>query len=79
MSDQSDDQTEAELEKTRKVVAESMAAQAAAADEVVPVPEAEPEAPRGNATRDEWAAFAASQGVAVTDDQGRDEIRDLFT
>lgn len=78
MSDQSDDQTEAELEKTRKVVAEMIAEQATAADAVLPAPEAAPEAPRGNATRDEWAAYATSQGVAVTDDQGRDEIRDLF-
>lgn len=36
------------------------------------------ERPAGNATRDAWAIYARSQGVDVTDDMGRDDIRDIF-
>jgi hypothetical protein len=37
------------------------------------------EKPRGNAGRDEWAAYATSRGYEVDDEWGRDDIRDLFT
>lgn len=36
------------------------------------------ERPPGNATREAWAIYARSQGVDVTDDMGRDDIRDIF-
>ena len=65
MSDDQD-QTEAELERTRKVVAAAMAEQVAANDAAASAgvtPEAEaPEKPKGNAGRDEWAAYAAARG-----------------
>jgi len=35
------------------------------------------EAPKGNASREEWATFAASLGVQVPEDAKRDEIRAL--
>jgi hypothetical protein len=83
MSDESGDQTEAELERTRRVVAATVADQAkgnqAAAEagvtplEVVPV-----EKPKGNAGRDEWAAYATAQGHDIDDEWGRDDIRSLF-
>lgn len=34
------------------------------------------ERPRGNAGREVWADFAAAHGVAVTDEMGRNDIRD---
>lgn len=39
-----------------------------------PIPAADA-APRGNASREEWAAYAAFRGVAVSDDAKRDEIK----
>jgi hypothetical protein len=33
-----------------------------------------PERPTGNASREKWAAYAESQGVAVTEDMKRDDI-----
>lgn len=85
--DQSGDQTEAELERTRKVVAAAMAEQIAANDAAVSVtpeadaaevPAAPTAVPKGNATRDEWAAYATARGYDVDDEWGRDDIRDLF-
>lgn len=42
-----------------------------------------PERPAGNATRDEWAAYAVAAGyvpdLAALDGIGRDEIRDTYT
>ncbi len=76
MSDQSEDQTEAELERTRRVVAASMAEQVAATDATVSGDTQE--APKGNASRDEWAAYAAARGYEIDDEWTRDEIRDLF-
>lgn len=85
--DQSGDQTEAELDRTRKVVAAAMAEQIAANDaaasvpseaDTVEVPAAPTEVPKGNASRDEWAAYATAQGQAIDDTWTRDEIRDLF-
>ena len=85
--DQSGDQTEAELERTRRVVAAAMAEQIATNDAAAAVtPEdagvAEDsgalEAPKGNASRDEWAAYATSRGYDIDDEWGRDDIRDLF-
>ena len=82
--DQSGDQTEAELERTRKVVAAAMAEQVATNDAAARVtPEAEAaegaeEAPKGNASRDEWAAYATAQGYDIDDEWGRDDIRGLF-
>lgn len=35
--------------------------------------------PRGNASRDEWAAYAESLGIDVPDEAKRDEIKDLVT
>lgn len=35
-----------------------------------------PAEPRGNASRQEWAAYAVSLGVEVTDDMTRNKIRD---
>lgn len=32
-------------------------------------------APRGNASRDEWAAYADSKGVAYDDDAKREDIK----
>jgi hypothetical protein len=86
MSDDQGDQTEAELERTRKVVAESMAEQveannAAAAvsdDDVADATSEAAERPKGNAGRDEWAAYATARGYDVDDEMGRDDIRDLF-
>ena len=40
-----------------------------------PYSEAPPE-PRGNASRQEWAAYAYSLGVEVSDDMSRNKIRD---
>lgn len=40
-----------------------------------PYSEAPPE-PRGNASRQEWAAYADSLGVEVSDDMSRNKIRD---
>lgn len=34
-------------------------------------------APRGNASRDVWAKYAGFRGVTVTDEMGRNDIRDL--
>lgn len=34
-------------------------------------------APKGNASRDVWATYAGFRGVTVTDEMGRNEIRDL--
>ncbi len=86
--DQSGDQTEAELERTRKVVAAAMAEQIATNDAAVsagvtpPADEAPPaahaEAPKGNASRDEWAAYATARGHDINDEWSRDDIRDLF-
>jgi hypothetical protein len=87
MSDDQGDQTEAELERTRQVVAAAMADQIAvndAAAKVTPPEEsgvevsAAGEAPKGNASRDEWAAYATSRGYTIDDEWGRDDIRDLF-
>jgi len=84
LSDETEvDQTEAELERTRKVVAAAMAEQVAtndaAASAGVTPPEVVPtEAPKGNASRDEWAAYATAQGHDIDDEWGRDDIRDLF-
>jgi hypothetical protein len=80
------DQTEAELERTRKVVAAAMAEQVATNDAAAsvtdpaeaPVPVAAAEAPKGNASRDEWAAYATAQGHDIDDTWSRDDIRDLF-
>lgn len=33
--------------------------------------------PRGNASRDEWAAYAQSLGIEVPEDAGREEIKAL--
>jgi hypothetical protein len=33
--------------------------------------------PKGNASREEWAAYAAHLGVQVPDDSGRDAIKEL--
>lgn len=82
------DQTQAELDRTRKVVAAAMAEQiatnqAAAEAGVTPAADA-PEAwgllevPKGNASRDEWASYAAARGHDIDDEWGRDDIRDLF-
>jgi hypothetical protein len=86
--DQTADQTEAELERTRKVVAAAMAEQIATNDAAASVtPEADApedseaaatEAPRGNASRDEWAAYATARGHDIDDEWSRDDIRDLF-
>jgi hypothetical protein len=86
--DQSGDQTEAELERTRRVVAAAMAEQIAtnaAAASVTPeagaaeVPgAAAAEVPKGNASRDEWAAYATARGHDIDDEWSRDDIRDLF-
>lgn len=81
--DQTEDQTEAELERTRQVVAATVAEQnatndAAAASGVTPEEAATAEVPKGNASRDEWAAYATAQGYDVDDEWTRDEIRDLF-
>lgn len=35
------------------------------------------EPPRGNASREEWAAFAVSLGIEVSEDAKRDEIKVL--
>ena len=87
MSDQSDDQTEAELERTRKVVAAAMAEQiatntAAATAGVTPPSDVAaadvPEVPKGNASRDEWAAYATAHGHDIDDEWSRDDIRALF-
>jgi hypothetical protein len=81
MSDQSGDQTEAELERTRKVVAAAMAEQIATNDAAasgVTLEAATAEAPKGNASRDEWAAYATARGYDIDDEWGRDDIRDLF-
>ena len=83
MSDDQGDQTEAELERTRKVVAAAMAEQIATNDAAAhATPEADAdgsvEKPKGNAGRDEWAAYATARGYAVDDEWGRDDIRDLF-
>lgn len=84
MSDDQGDQTEAELERTRKVVAEAMAEQVATNTEALGdvSPEAETveavERPKGNAGRDEWVAYATSQGYEVDDTWNRDDIRGLF-
>ena len=79
------DQTEAELERTRKVVAAAMAEQVATNDAAARVPEVDAadgseavEVPKGNASREEWAAYAAALGHEVDDEWGRDDIRDLF-
>ncbi len=43
---------------------------------VTPVePEETPELPAGNASRDEWVAFAKEIGISVDDSVKRDEIR----
>ena len=85
--DQSGDQTEAELERTRKAVAAAMTEQIATNDAAVSVTseadavegsDAVPEVPKGNASRDEWAAYATARGHTVDDEWTRDEIRDLF-
>jgi hypothetical protein len=83
MSDESGDQTEAELERTRRVVAATVADQAktnqaAAEAGVTPPAEAVVEKPKGNAGRDEWAAYATAQGHDIDDEWGRDDIRALF-
>lgn len=39
--------------------------------------EPRPDAPKGNATRDEWAAHADTLGVSYPQDAGRQEIRTL--
>ncbi|MEV8167343.1 hypothetical protein AB0O70_05405 [Microbacterium paraoxydans] len=45
-------------------------------DPVEPVdPEETPEPPAGNASRDEWVAFAKEIGITVDDSMKRDEIR----
>lgn len=36
------------------------------------------ERPKGNAGRDAWADYARAHGVEVTDEMGRNDIRDLF-
>lgn len=36
------------------------------------------ERPAGNASRDEWAAYAEAQGVDVSDDMSRNDLRDMF-
>lgn len=86
MSDQSGDQTEAELERTRKVVAKAMAKQVATNDAAARVAPEEGDAesseavevPKGNASREEWAAYATYRGHDVDDEWSRDDIRDLF-
>lgn len=37
------------------------------------------ERPAGNGSREEWAAYAETQGVDVTDDMSRNDIRDQFS
>ncbi len=86
--DQSVDQTEAELERTRQVVAAAMAEQIATNDAAAKVTSDEAvegsevvegsDVPKGNASREEWAAYAAARGVDIDDEWGRDDIRDLF-
>jgi hypothetical protein len=83
MSDESGDQTEAELERTRRVVAATVADQAkgnqaAAEAGVTPPAEVAVEVPKGNAGRAEWAAYATARGYEIDDEWGRDDIRDLF-
>ena len=39
---------------------------------------ASPEPPKGNASRDEWAEYAVTQQVVVSDEMSRNDIRDLF-
>lgn len=36
------------------------------------------EAPSGNADRDEWAAFLIAQGLSVSDEEGRNDLRDRW-
>lgn len=31
--------------------------------------------PKGNGSRDDWAAYATAKGVTFTDDAGRDDIK----
>lgn len=38
---------------------------------------AEDDKPRGNASREAWADYASSHGIEVTDDQSRDDIKNL--
>lgn len=45
-----------------------------------PAPEPEPTPipkPRGNGSREAWAEYAASQGVEITDDLSRDDIKNM--
>lgn len=41
-------------------------------------PETTPDPPSGNASRATWAAFLDEQGIAYKDDDGRDDLRDLW-
>lgn len=43
-----------------------------------PVDDVAVERPRGNASRDAWAAYATALGVPVDADASRDDIRELF-
>lgn len=36
------------------------------------------EPPSGNADRDEWAAFLLAQGIAFSEDEGRNDLRDRW-
>lgn len=37
----------------------------------------EDDKPRGNASREAWAEYATNHGIEVTDDQSRDDIKNL--
>lgn len=41
-------------------------------------PETTPDPPTGNASRAVWAAFLDEQGIAYKDDDGRDDLRELW-
>lgn len=41
-------------------------------------PETRPDPPTGNASRAAWAEFLDSQGIAYKDDDGRDDLRELW-
>ena len=57
-----------------KAVGREPAATEEGAPEVAPI-EDELDQPKGNASREAWAIFATENGVPITDEMGRDDIK----
>ena len=71
------DRGDVDYAATGEAVGREPAATEQGKSELVPTEESddEPDQPKGNASREAWVLFAEENGVPVTDEMGRDDIK----